>query len=89
DPVPKIVAWHHQPVRAFAAGGEVALQVSLVRLAEKLDRALSREALPSAEETEHLAATPECEYLGFRARALENIWEELRQVKQEAEQIFR
>ena len=89
DPVPKIVAWHHQPVRAFAAGGEVALQVSLVRLAEKLDRFLSREALPSAEETEHLAATPECEYLGFRARDLEKIWEELRQVKQEAEQIFR
>ena len=89
DPVPKIVAWHHQPVRAFAAGGEVAQQVSLVRLAEKVDRLLARESLPSAEETEHVASTPECEYLGFRARDLEEIWDELRQVKQEAEQIFR
>jgi putative nucleotidyltransferase with HDIG domain len=89
DPVPKIVAWHHQPARAFAAGGIVALHVSLVRLAEKLDRFLSQEALPGAEEMERIAATPECVYLGFRARDLEEMWDELRQVKQEAEQIFR
>jgi len=89
DPVPKVVAWHHQPARAFAAGGEVALLVSLVRLAEKIDRFLRPESLPTAQETEHLAATPECEYLGFRSRDLEEIWDELRQVKQEAEQIFR
>ena len=89
DPVPKVVAWHHQPVRAFAAGGEVALLVSLVRLAEKVDRLLLPESLPTAEETERMAATPECEYLGFRARDLEKLWDELRQVKQEAEQIFR
>jgi len=89
DPVSKIVAWHHQPVRAFAAGGEVGMQVSLVRLAERIDRLLARESLPTAEETEHLVAIPECEYLGFRARDLEKIWEELRQVKHEAEQIFR
>ena len=89
DPVPKIVAWHHQPARAFAAGGEVALQVALVRLAERIERMLGQESLPSAEQTEHVAALPECEYLGFRARDLAKIWDELRQVKQEAEQIFR
>jgi putative nucleotidyltransferase with HDIG domain len=89
DPVPKIVAWHHQPARAFAAGDDVALQVALVRLAEKMDRFLSQEALPSAEQTAHIASTPECEYVGFSARDLEKLWDELRQVKQEAEQIFR
>jgi len=89
DPVPKIVAWHHQPARALAAGGQVAQHVSLVRLAEKLDRFLGQESLPSAEEIARIAATPECEYLGFRARDLDKIWDELRQVKQEAEQIFR
>lgn len=89
DPVPKIVAWHHQPARAFAEGGQVAQHVSLVRLAEKIDRLLGQESQPSAEETERIATTPECEYLGFRARDLEEMWNELRQVKQEAEQIFR
>jgi HD-like signal output (HDOD) protein len=89
DPIPKIVAWHHQPARAFAAGGYVAQYVALVRLAERLDRLLSRDALPSREETERIATTPECEYMEFAARDLEEIWDELRQVKQEAEQIFR
>ena len=89
DPVPKIVAWHHQPVRAFAAGGEVGMQVSLVRLAEKLDRFLGQDSPPSTEETERIAATPECEYVGFSARDLEKMWPELRLAKQEAEQIFR
>jgi len=89
DPIPKVVAWHHQPARALAAGGEVALYVALVRLAEKIDRILPLDALPSAKDAEHIAATTECEYVGFRARDLEKIWDELRAAKQEAEQIFR
>jgi putative nucleotidyltransferase with HDIG domain len=89
DPIPKIVAWHHQPSRALAAGGDVALYVALVRLAEKVDRILRLDALPSAKETEQIVATTECEYLGFRARDLDKIWDELRAVKQEAQQIFR
>jgi len=89
DPVPKIVAWHHQPARALAAGGQVAQHVSLIRLAERLDRHLNEDARPSAAVVDRIASTPECEYMGFRARDLEQMWDELRQVKQEAEQIFR
>jgi HD-like signal output (HDOD) protein len=89
DPVAKVVAWHHQPARAFAAGGQVALHVALVRLAERLDRFLGRDSLPSSEEVSHLASSPEGEHLGFRVRDLEGMWDELRQVKQEAELIFR
>jgi putative nucleotidyltransferase with HDIG domain len=89
DPISKVVAWHHQPSRALAAGGEVALYVALVRLAERIDRILRLDSLPSTQETEHIAATAECDYLGFRARDLEKIWEELRAVQQEARQIFR
>ena len=88
DPVVKVVAWHHQPMRAFAAGGQLALYVALVRLAERVDRFLGRDSLPTAEEMGHLVSSPECEHLGFRARDLEKIWDELRQVKQEAEQLF-
>jgi putative nucleotidyltransferase with HDIG domain len=88
DPIPKVVAWHHQLSRALAAGGEVALGVALVRLAERLDRLLSVEDKPSAEHAERLAASSECEYLGFGARDLAKLWDELRAVKQEAQQIF-
>jgi putative nucleotidyltransferase with HDIG domain len=89
DPVAKVVAWHHQPARAFAAGDPFALHVALVRLAERLDRFLGRDALPTAEEMSRIETSPECEHLGFRARDLERLWNELRQVKQEAELIFR
>jgi putative nucleotidyltransferase with HDIG domain len=89
DPIPKVVAWHHQLSRALAAGGEVALYVALVRLAERIDRLLSLDDPPSAEQTERIAASSECEYLGFSARDLARLWQELRAVKQEAQQIFR
>ena len=89
EPIPKVVAWHHQPARAFAAGGEVALHVALVRVAENIDRVLRLDSLPTPQETERIVATPECEYLGFRARDLAGIWDDLRAVKQEALLIFR
>jgi putative nucleotidyltransferase with HDIG domain len=89
DPIPKVVAWHHQLSRALAAGGEVAMYVVLLRLAERIDRLLAADTLPSAEETERIAASSECEYLGFRARDLQKLWQELREVRQEAQQIFR
>jgi hypothetical protein len=55
----------------------------------RIDRLLAADTLPSAEETERIAASSECEYLGFRARDLQKLWQELREVRQEAQQIFR
>lgn len=89
DPIPRVVAWHHQPARALAAGGDLALYVALVRLAEVLDRALAADAPPSQRQLQQIAVSVECDYLGFRARDLDRLWDELRAVKQEAEQIFR
>jgi hypothetical protein len=63
--------------------------VALVRLAERVDRFLGRDSLPTAEEMDHLVSSPECEHLGFRGRDFEKLWDELRQVKLEAELIFR
>jgi putative nucleotidyltransferase with HDIG domain len=88
DPIPKVVAWHHQSSRALAAGGEIALYVTLVRLADRIDRMLRPDTLPSPQETERLAATTDCQYVGFSARELAKLWDELRVVKQEAQQIF-
>lgn len=89
DPIPKVVAWHHQPSRAMAAGGDVALYVALIRLAERLDCALSAEGEFPAQQVERIASSLESDYLGFALRDLEGLWEELRTVKQEAEGIFR
>jgi len=36
DPVPKVVAWHHQSARALEEGGGIARAISLVRIAQML-----------------------------------------------------
>jgi putative nucleotidyltransferase with HDIG domain len=88
DPIPKIIAWHHQPTRAYAAGGAVALSVALIRLAERIDHILHVSPEPSDDVLAHAAKTTECQYLGFSARDLQKFWDELSAVQREAEQIF-
>jgi HD-like signal output (HDOD) protein len=89
DIVLKTVAWHHQPARAFAVGGEIALSVALVRLAERMERLLSPSVAVGDDELAALTGTPECQYVGFDARALVNMWSELVSVKLEAAAMFR
>jgi HD-like signal output (HDOD) protein len=36
-PTAKVVAWHHQPGRAYSEGGDIGLMVAIVRLADRLD----------------------------------------------------
>jgi putative nucleotidyltransferase with HDIG domain len=89
DPIPKAIAWHHQPTRAYAAGGNVALTVALIRLAERIEHLLKTSGEASDEELERLTATTDCQHLGFTARDLRKFWSELRTVYQEATQLFR
>jgi putative nucleotidyltransferase with HDIG domain len=88
DPIPKIIAWHHQPTRAYSAGGAVALSVALIRLAERIDHILHTSPEPSDHVLAHVAQTTDCQYLGFSARDLQKFWDELSAVQREAEQIF-
>jgi len=88
DPIPKIIAWHHQPTRAYAAGGAVALSVALIRLAERIDHILHTSPEPTDDLLAHVAKTTDCQHLGFSARDLRKFWCELSEVQREAEQIF-
>jgi len=88
DPIPKIIAWHHQPTRAYAAGGAVALSVALIRLAERIDHILRASPEPSGAVLAHVAQATECQYLGFSARDLQRFWDELQEVHREADQLF-
>ncbi len=37
-PLPRVVAWHHQPARAFRAAGQVPRMVAAIRVADRLAR---------------------------------------------------
>lgn len=89
DPIPQTVALHHQPVRAHAVGGEVALLVSLIRLAVRMDRLLVGDTLPDSEQTARIAATTECDIAGYNAKDLDELWPQLRLAKDESMYLFR
>lgn len=76
DPIPTIVAWHHQPARAYAQGGAVAEAVSLLRVADGVAHALqvgeaTEELIPG------LARDASADYLGLREEQLQEWWSEL------------
>jgi len=75
EPVPRVVAWHHQPERAYHEGGVVGDMVAVVRLADRL----SYEAMTTENELlrASVAGERECEYLGVSAAQLEAVWAEL------------
>ena len=89
DPIPKVIAWHHQPTRAYAAGGAVALSVAMIRLAERIDHILHTSPEPSDDVLVHVAKTTDCQYLGFKARDLRKVWNDLIELQREAEQMFK
>lgn len=88
DPIPRAIAWHHQPTRAYAVGGQVALTVALIRTAERIEHIIKTSGEASDEELERLAATTDCQYLAFTARDLRKYWNDLRTVQREALQLF-
>jgi HD-like signal output (HDOD) protein len=82
-PIPRAVAWHHQPQRALAAGGDVAATVALVRLADFLDAELAAAATPAPAVVGRLAARPESAAVGLTEKDLRRAWPELRVIAQE------
>lgn len=75
DPVPKIVAWHHDLARAFMESPEIGRKVCLLRLADALS--YSYRSYHPEEECARLARTPEAEHLKLSADQLSTMWEEV------------
>ncbi len=81
--VAEVVAWHHQPGRAYEQGGELALGVALVRLANRIDYQLRQTPeLDEAFVTE-LAQDGAAQYAGYQAHILKAMWKKLRDAGQQ------
>lgn len=73
--ISQVVAWHHQPGRAFEAGGDIGVIVALVRLADALEyRMRVPNAFPDIAFLEELARGSACSYLEIGARTLHAKW---------------
>ncbi len=88
DPIPQIVAWHHQPNRAFAEGGDIGVQVALLRLADNVAWYLAQTSMPSAKYNDFLAYTPEAAWVGLTESDLDRMWVRMVEARSEVIQIF-
>ena len=88
DPVPQIVSWHHQPMRAYADGGPVGVQVALLRIADRIAWYLAETTLPSDEFNSELAASMDGQWVGLERRHLEALWVRLVEARGDALSTF-
>ncbi|MBX2797085.1 MAG: HDOD domain-containing protein [Myxococcales bacterium] len=87
EPIPKIVAWHHQPTRAYAADGAIGTQVALLRIADRIAWYLAQTLMP-AKFPEFLASTAEARWLSLKVDDIEGMWTRMVESRGEIMSIF-
>jgi hypothetical protein len=75
DPIPKIVAWHHEPSRAYSSSSQHAAFVQTLRLADALERAFTDGQ--TREQVEAIASLEAANYLDISAAQLMTMYAEL------------
>jgi putative nucleotidyltransferase with HDIG domain len=80
-PLPRVVAWHHQPERAYAEDGLVGDLVALVRLADRLSYEVLLDA-PEEELVDALVGDPGAERLGLGRNHFAQAWSDLSQYRE-------
>ncbi len=82
------VAWHHQPGRAYQVGGEVALMVALLRVADAIDVQMTKSRDYCAEFGEELLLDGTLEFADFSIGDLEEHWPRLLDARDQVSQIM-
>jgi len=88
DPVPKAVAWHHQPARGYEVGGDIGLLVAYTRIADRIDHLMTEEVTPSAELLETLANDSASTYAGISANDFDLHWDAMLEARKDALAMF-
>ncbi|MEM6926493.1 MAG: HDOD domain-containing protein [Myxococcota bacterium] len=88
DPVPQIVAWQHQPTRAYADGGPIGPQVAVLRLASRISWYLSETTLPSEEFNSELASSTDGQWVGLQRDHVRDLWTRLVEARSDALSAF-
>lgn len=87
QPIPRLVAWHHQLGRAYEAGTRWCSLVCTLRLADQLSYSLDVE--DAAQEIERIAAGEAARFLDISEPQLDAMWHELRVLMLRSRAVFR
>jgi putative nucleotidyltransferase with HDIG domain len=88
DTVARAVAWHHQPGRAYAAGGDEALLVALVRVSDRIDHAIAAGEKSDDVLFESMRRDAAMEYLELGAEEVARAWPLLKDARSAALSVF-
>ena len=88
EPVPHVVAWHHQPGRAYGFGGRIGLMVALLRLADAIELHLAKGPTLDPAYVEQLARSGEADYLEFDKNDLSEVWPALVEARNDVVGVF-
>ena len=92
EKVQRVVAWHHQPGRAYGEGGEIGTMVGMLRLADQIDSIMRAPATsPKTIERfiEKLADGVDGAYARATTKALTDIWDLLFHARADSLALFR
>lgn len=87
EPLPQIVALHHEWERAVEVGGSLCVMVALIRVADLLVRELPRTAEPNLDQLQRVVVDPAFAYIGLNAEELFKLWGGLRRACEKAEGV--
>jgi putative nucleotidyltransferase with HDIG domain len=83
-----IVAWHHQPGRAFAQGGAIAQSVAILRLADRVDYQMSFDRSANDEFITRLEHENAFEYTHYDGATLRATWSTLTKLIDEGKALI-
>jgi putative nucleotidyltransferase with HDIG domain len=89
EPIPQIVACHHQPKVALKKSTLVALSVDLLRIADHVDWLLEQDHEADSPHVQKLGQSPDGTRAGLGEATLMEIWNDLRTVRREALSVFK
>ncbi|MCP4606770.1 MAG: HDOD domain-containing protein [Proteobacteria bacterium] len=87
DPIPKVIAWHHQPTRAYS-DNQIGPMIAVLRIADHLDSILRTGPENYDEILESYAKKVDCTYAHISAEDLIRRWDILYQVRADALHLF-
>jgi HD-like signal output (HDOD) protein len=88
DPIPRAVAWHHQPVRAYEAGGDIGMTVALIRVADQIEPLLKAQQGLDSPKLKRIIANADCAHAGLRERDFVALWTDLEEAHRNALKMF-